>query len=76
MKRLFGALLIALLVAGCSRVELEAEQIKQAEELCKDNGGVESINKLHDWFYPNYVCNNGTSFEIYGHKITKSEPIK
>ena len=67
--------LMLLLVAGCSRVNIDAATLNQGRELCKENGGLTGINRIHDWVYPNFICGNGVVFEIYGDRIERHEPI-
>lgn len=67
--------LTVLLVAGCSRVTIDAETLDRGNELCKENKGLASIDTLHDWVYPNFTCNNGVIFKIYGTRIERHEPI-
>lgn len=65
-----GWLILMVFVWLCTVISVEPaiypESVKQAEELCADNGGWKKIEEGYS-SYSSLVCNNGAEFQ-YGWK--------
>lgn len=73
LNKVVLSFIVLLVVTGCGRVEIDGDHVRQAIELCGDNGGLKNINQIK-WIQPNYQCNNGVGFKIYGGSISKRTP--